>query len=380
MVIKDVKQKMDPKQYGNQHQLSIQHYLIEMMHKILSSVDNSCKGEVAAVLCLFVDWKSAYSHQCHKLGIENFMRNGVRPSLIPLLTNYIQGRKMKVKFNGTISEIRSQPGSGAQGATLGNQEFLSQTNNNADSVPESDRFKFVDDLTALEKINLLSIGLASHNFKLQVASDIPMHGQIVENTQLKSQNYLNSIRDWTKNQKMLLNKNKTKAMIVNFTEKHQFSTRLQLNNRNIQVVDNMKILGTTFSNKLDWTLNCKEIITKVNKRMVFLRKIASFGANQQEMVHLWTIYCRSVLEQSAVLWQGSLTKENRETLERTQKTFTKLVLKRNFKTYEEALRKLNLKSLDERRDQLCLQWARKCIKNEKKNHIYFLSTRKHMNT
>ena len=135
-----------------------------------------------------------------------------------------------------------------------------------------------------------------------------MHGQIVENTQLKSQNYLNSIRDWTKNQKMLLNKNKTKAMIVNFTEKHQFSTRLQLYNRNIQVVDNMKILGTTFSNKLDWTLNCKEIITKVNKQIVFLMKIACFSANQQEMVHLWTIYCRSALEQSAVLWQGSLTK------------------------------------------------------------------------
>ena len=88
--------------------------------------------------------------------------------------------------------------------------------------------------------------------------------------------------------------------------------------------------------------------------MVFLRKIASFGAHPQEMVHLWTFYCRSVLEQSAVLWQGSLTNENRETRKRTQKTLTKLVLKRNFKTYEEALRKLNMKSLDERRDQLCL--------------------------
>ena len=29
-------------------------------------------------------------------------------------------------------------------------EYLSKTNNNADCVPEEDRFKFVDDLTALE--------------------------------------------------------------------------------------------------------------------------------------------------------------------------------------------------------------------------------------
>ena len=79
----------------------------------------------------------------------------------------------------------------------------------------------------------------------------------------------------------------------------------------------MKIPGSIFSNKLDWNLNFKEIIAKVNKQMIFLRNIAS----QQEMVRLWTIYYCSVLEQSAVLWQGRLTRENRETLERTRKNF-----------------------------------------------------------
>jgi hypothetical protein len=47
------------------------------------------------------------------------------------------------------------------GASLGNWEFLSQTNDNADCVPEDDRFKFVDDLTTLEVINLLTVGLSS---------------------------------------------------------------------------------------------------------------------------------------------------------------------------------------------------------------------------
>ena len=31
------------------------------------------------------------------------------------------------------------------GASLGNWEFLSQTNDNADCIPEQDRFKFVND-------------------------------------------------------------------------------------------------------------------------------------------------------------------------------------------------------------------------------------------
>ena len=53
-----------------------------------------------------LDWKEAFSRQCPKLGIESFIENGVRPSLIPLMINYFQGRKMQVKWHGHLSEQR----------------------------------------------------------------------------------------------------------------------------------------------------------------------------------------------------------------------------------------------------------------------------------
>ena len=37
-------------------------------------------------------------------------------------------------------------------------------------------------------------------------------------------------------------------MIVNFTEKYQFTSRMQLNNVNIDIVDEIKILGTIVTN------------------------------------------------------------------------------------------------------------------------------------
>ena len=220
------------------------------------------RGEINPVLALFVDWKSAYSRQCHTLGIKSFITNGVRPSLIPVLTDYFRNRVMRVKHHGVISAPRKQPGSGAQGASLGNHEFSSQTNNNADSVPEENRFKYVDDLTTLEIINLLSIGLSSFNVKKQVPSDIPIDGYYVDSSNLQSQQYLNQINEWTTKQKMLLNTKKTKAMIINFTNKHQFTTRIQLNNTNIEVVDSMKILGTTVTKDLNWNINTQHIIKK----------------------------------------------------------------------------------------------------------------------
>ena len=219
LIVSDMKQKMDPTQYGNQKKTSIQHYLVQMMHRIVTNVDKNSKGEVNAVIAMFVDWKSAYSRQCHTLGITSFIRNGVRPSLIPLLINYFKNRVMRVKHRGYISNPRNQPGSGAQGATLGNHEFISQTNENANSVPIEDRFKYVDDLTTLEIINLLSVGLSSYNYRQHVPSDVPTNGFFVDNRNTKTQQYLDQINQWTHKQKMLLNKKKTKAMIVNFTQK-----------------------------------------------------------------------------------------------------------------------------------------------------------------
>ena len=198
--------------------------------------------------------------------------------------------KMKVKWHGKFSRPRKMPGSGAMGSNLGNIEFDSQTNSNANCVPQDNRFKFVDDLTILEVVNLLNIGISSLNIRTEVPNDLPTHGQYVDNKELKSQIYLNEINRWTEKQQMVISSKKTKAMIVNFTDNYQFHTRLQLKNQNIDIVDRMKILGTVFTNKLNWTENCDILIRKVNNRMQLLQTVWSFGSTHQEMVHLWIVF------------------------------------------------------------------------------------------
>ena len=363
LVIKDMEDKLDPSQFGNRKHLGIQHYLVRLLHRILTNVDKNSKGEVNAALLMFLDWKQAYSRQCHTLGVKSFIRNGVRPALVPILISYFEDRQMKVKWRGKVSKSRNLPGSGAMGANLGNWEYLSQTNDNAECVPVEDRYKFVDDLSTIEIINLLTIGLSSLYVKNHIPSDLPTHGQYVNNNNTKSQQYLNKINEWTENHKMIISQKKTKAMIINFTDNYQFSTQLQLKGENIEIVDKMKILGTIVTNRLSWNENCDLLIRKVNARMALLRGVLNFGASNQEMVHLWKIFCRSVLEQSCVVWNSSLTQENITDLERTQKTFCKLVLKEKFKNYNNSLLILNLETLQERRNKLSLEFAKSGIKN-----------------
>ena len=112
-------------------------------------------------------------------------------------------------------------------------------------------------------------------------------------------------------------------MIINFTNKHRFTTRIQLDGNSMEVVDQMKIIVTTRDNKLNWDTNTQNLIQKVKKQMFLLKKITNFGVSTIEMVDLWKIYCRSLLKQSAVVWGLSLTEQNRNDLERTLKSFAK---------------------------------------------------------
>ena len=377
LMISDMEDKMDPSQYGNQKGVSLQHYLIKMIHRILSAVDNNTKIETFAVVANLIDWKQAFSQQCPKLGIISFMENNVRSSLIPLLANYFQDRVMIVKHHGVTSVPRELNGGGPEGGTLGILEYLSQSNKNADCVRPNDRFKFVDDLTALEIVNLLTVGLTSFNVKHQVPTDLPEHGQYIPAENLKSQDYLNEIQNWTKNQKMVINETKTKTMIFNFTRNYQFSTRLQLNNVNLEVVNETKLLGTIVSDDLKWEKNTAAIVKKSYARMQLLRKVKSFNPPINQLKTIYTTFVRSVAEQSCTVWNSMLTQENIEDLERIQKCALKIILENKYEDYNSALNKMELTTLQERREELCKTFAFKCVTNVKTKMLFQLNTKTH---
>ena len=85
---------------------------------------------------------------------------------------------------------------------------MSQSNSIANTGPVDDRYKFVDDLTIMEKISLVNAGLATYNTKSHVPSHIADHNQIIPSEHLKSQQYMEDIKNWTDENKMKLNENK----------------------------------------------------------------------------------------------------------------------------------------------------------------------------
>ena len=311
-----------------------------MNHKILYAVDRNSLKEKFAVVANMIDWKDAFPRQCHELGVKSFISNGVRGPLIPILINYFQDRKMSVKHHGVQSVPRSLNGGGPQGATLGLLEYLSQSNNNAKSVPDDEKFKFIDDLTILDIVNLLTILLPSYNIKKHVPSHIPNHNQYISAANLKAQGDLNEINDWTLKQKMKVNESKCKTMIFNFNHKYQFTTNLSINNIDIQVIEEAKLLGVILSNDLRWEKNTEYIIKKANSRMELLRRASRFCSNKEELKTIYIAFIRSVLEFSSNVWHTCLTLENSNDLERVQKCALKIILKNQYIDYQYAFKEL----------------------------------------
>ena len=90
------------------------------------------------------------------------------------------------------------------------------------------------------------------------------------------------------------------------------------------------------------------------------------------------------MEQSSNVWHSGLSIQNENDLERIQNVACKLILKQNYKSYENYLSVLGIETLKERREFLCLSFARKCLKVDQLKHLFppndkyhLMETRKH---
>ena len=99
-MLADMSEFRDKQQYGNEKGVSLNHLLLKMINKILTSVDNNTVKEKYAVILTMLDMSQAFERQSHNHGVRSLIDQGVRPSLIPVLVSFFQERNIVVKWNG----------------------------------------------------------------------------------------------------------------------------------------------------------------------------------------------------------------------------------------------------------------------------------------
>ena len=367
-ILEDISMNIDPGQFGNLKGTGTEHMLVCLVDRILKLLETV---DSAAVVASMVDWSAAFDRQDPTLAIQKFIKMGVRPSLVPILVSYLSDRKMRVKFNGEVSDMYSLIGGGPQGTLLGVIEYLVQSNDNADCVSSRDRYKYVDDLSILEVISLAGL-LVEYNCVQHVPSDIGIDQLFLPPTDYKTQEHLDSISQWTDVNKMKVNTEKSNYMMFTRTIP-DFATRLTLDGVKLEQLKEAKVLGVWLTEDLSWTKNTKELCRRAYSRVSMLTKLKYVGVQIEDLLDIYVLFIRSLLEYCCVVWHSSLTVDNQNDIERVQRTCLKVIMADMYISYQSALEMTGLKSLSDRREDRCQDFAKKCLKNPRLSHLFPLN-------
>ena len=143
---------------------------MEFINFILSCQDSH---DQTAILAVMVDFSKAFNRQNHNILITKLSDMGVPAWLLKIVIAFLSNRKMRVRYKGKWSSIKSLPGGGPQGTLLGlllfivlinDVGFKGQTNNTGEIITSKRNMKtlnqihlkYVDDLTLAEAIDLPS--------------------------------------------------------------------------------------------------------------------------------------------------------------------------------------------------------------------------------
>ena len=165
---------------------------------------------------------------------------------------------------------------------------------------------------------------------------------------------------------MKLNETKTKVMIFNIASSVDILPELKINNENIlEVVEEMKLLGIVIQSNLKWKSNTSNLTKKGWRRMWLLRNLNKLGGSEEQLLKVYIEQIRSVLEMACPVWHPGLTEIETRNIERLQKTAFAIIRGQDHTNYRDALEHFNLNSLKQRREDLCLNFAKKALKSEK---------------
>ena len=334
-------------------------------------------------MACMVDFSKAFNRQNHNLLVTKLSDMGVPGWLLKIVISFLKDREMLVKYKDKLSSIKHLPGGGPQGTLLALLLFLVLINdvgfegqlNNAGDIITSKRnmktaneihLKYVDDLTLAEAINIPDqlVHLPENqrpqpdSFHSRTGHFLPLdnsrvHKQLIETKEYADRNF------------MKINYDKTKVIVFNPCTKTDFLPEIIVDNHELEVVDEIRLLGLTIRSDLKWTSNTSNMVKRASKRLWMLRRLKNLGAKQVDLVDVYCKQIRSVLELAVPAWQSSVTKTEKQDIERIQKSACHIIQGSDYISYKNSLIALQLESLETRRVKLSMNFALKAEKHSK---------------
>ncbi|TKS65974.1 putative RNA-directed DNA polymerase from transposon BS [Collichthys lucidus] len=199
----------------------------------------------------FFDFSSAFNTIQPLLLGEKLRVMGVDDAVISWITDYLTGRPQFVRLGSELSDVVVSDTGAPQGTVLSPFLFTLYTTD----------FKYNSESCHLQKFS----------------DDSAVVGCIEDGEEGEYRTLIDSFVDWSEQNHLRLNINKTREMVIDFRRKKAPSQPLRIRGEVVEEVEDYRYLGVVIDNRLDWKSNTEAVYKKGMSRLYFLRKLRSFN-------------------------------------------------------------------------------------------------------
>ena len=319
---------VDPKQFGGLAGTSTTDPLVEMTNKWYEATDKPN----TYVRIVLLDFSKAFDLINHNILLEKLQVFGIPAPILRWMAAFLLDRTQRVKIENNYSYTGHPNGGVPQGTICGPKCFIMFINDLSTPVP---LYKYVDDSTLFELCKMNSISLMQES--------------------------VNIAAEWTNNNDMKINSEKSKEMIISFSHGDLANEvpNILIDGKVVERVDHVKLLGITLSNDLTWKRHVDNIVKKAGKRIYMLYQLKRAGVNQADLVTIYISFVRPVVEYACPVWHTNLPIYLSDNIEMIQKRDVRAIFPGM--SYVDILNLINLSTLKERRDYLCKKYFRNML-------------------
>ena len=162
---------------------------------------------------------------------------------------------------------------------------------------KAEKVKFVDDGTVAVTIDLKQCLVPDPVDRAKPVNYHERTGHILPAQNNLLQYYIQDTEKFTTDNKMIINKKKTK--IISFTKSRKWDFPLELtfsDGSMIEYTSETKLVGVILSENLSWGKNTTYICDKARQKIWMLRRMVKLGLDKFTMYDVYTKEVRSILE------------------------------------------------------------------------------------
>lgn len=270
---------------------------------------------------VFLDFQKAFDLVNHDILLNKIECYSNNTGVSSLIKSYLLDRKQFVHLNGQSSSMETIKCGVPQGSILGPLLFCI----------------FINDLPLIFKNTDVKCEMFADDNTLYNSN------KTMQQVQTSLQKGLDLVQDWCLENRMTLNANKTKSMVITTRQKHQrqrLELILNVSSTPIEQVREHKLLGVILDEEMKWQSHINSVGKLLSKNLFLLHQLKPYVDAEARLTFFYA-HCLAHINYASNVWSGA-SANHIQILKSMHRRAAKLILPDPSLSTDEKQRALNI--------------------------------------